>query len=406
MRDSYIEKPGTLTFDEMRHIAATTPLIASIINTRIRQISNFAVIQEEQHSPGFTIKHRELNHQITDDEMVEIDLIKRFIANGGWEQNPRVRRRLGRQTFRSFLSSSIRDSLTLDACPIELELKGAGGIDGYYVLDGATIRLCGPAGYRGDKDVVAVQVVDGVPEVTFTDESIIYPVRNESSDIRLCGYGTSEIELMLKIVTGYLNAFAYNNSGFDQNSVPAGIWTVIGDFPEGKITEFERRIKSQGTGAVNAWRTVLMAAKDKDSKITFEPISSGFSDIHFEKWFSFLTSIGCAIYGISPEEIGFGSFSDKGGLIGNNSYADRISSSQDKGLVPILTFYESVITDYIISEISPKYVFRFEGLKPVDTAYRQQLNEKIMTVNELRAQIGAPEIDEPWAQLPLAKTTK
>lgn len=398
IRDRWIEKPGILTFDELRSIAQNTPLISSIVSTRVRQVSRFATVQEELHSPGFTLKHRELNHQITPDEEIEIAQLKQFIANCGWETRPKIKKRLGRTSFQAFLTSSVRDSLTLDAAPIELELRGDGAsIDGFYTIDGSTIRLCGPQGYQDDRDVIGVQLVDGLPMTQYTDDTLVYGVRNTTSDIDRCGYGYSEIELLTKIITGYLNAFAFNAAGFDKNTIPAGIWTVVGDFPDSKITEFERRVKGQMTGANNAWRTVVLSSKDKDSRVDFNKVDSGFSDIFFEKWFSFLTAIGCAIYGISPEEIGFGSFGDKGGLIGNTSFADRISSSQDNGLVPLMRFYENLVGDYIIHELSPKYEFRFEGLKPVDIAYRNKLNERILTINELRAQNGMPSIDEPWA---------
>jgi hypothetical protein len=404
INDRWIEKPGILTFDELRAVSINTPLISSIVSTRARQVSSFSSCQEEAHSPGFLIKHRDINHAALPEEIQEMQAISHFITNCGWESRPRIKKRLGRSSFASFLSASVRDSLIFDASPIELELRGDGvTIDGFYPIDGSTIRLCGPQGYQGDPDITGVQLVNGSPVCTFTDESLIYEIRNDTTDITRCGYGTSEIELLTKIITGYLNAFAYNAAGFDKNTIPAGIWTVIGDFPDAKLTEFERRIKGQMTGANNAWRTLLMSSKDKDSRIDFNKIDSGFSDIFFEKWFSFLTAIACAIYGISPEEIGFGSFGDKGGLIGNNSYVDRISSSNDRGLIPLLHFYETTITDYIINEISPKYVFRFDGLKAIDKAARDKLNTQILTINELRAQTGMPNIDEPWAHKPIGQ---
>lgn len=389
MKDSYIEKPSGFTFNDLRYTCYQTPLLSSIISTRASQISRFSKLQEHPSTPGFIIRHRDINHKITPEEEVEIGLISQFITNCGWEFSPKKRKRIGRSSFTEFLTSSVQDSLILDANPIELEINSNMGnrIEGFYQIDGATIRLCPPDGYKGDPDISAVQLVYGKVETTYTDDNLIYVPRNVSTDIRLCGYGRSEIELMPRIITGYLNALTYNISGFDKNSIPKGIWTALGSFTEESLSEFERKIKYQLTGAQNSWATIFMTSMDPNSKIMFNKIDDGFSDIHFERWFSFLTAVGCAIYKISPEEIGFGSFNDTGGLI-NSSYADRISSSKDKGLMTLISHYESIITDYIISEISPKYVFRFTGVNPVDQTYQNQLSEKIKTINELRAEQG------------------
>jgi hypothetical protein len=42
------------------------------------------------------------------------------------------------------MAKSVRDTLTMDAAPIETEFKRARdlGLDGFYAVDGASVRLC------------------------------------------------------------------------------------------------------------------------------------------------------------------------------------------------------------------------------------------------------------------------
>src|SRR5690606_26466673 len=111
---------------------------------RIRQINRFCQINESGHGPGFAIRHVDRNHQLTEDEQQSIQLLQKFFQHCGWEWNPRRRKRLRRDSFSQFMAKLVRDTLTMDAAPIETEFKRDRnlGIDGLYAVDGATIRLC------------------------------------------------------------------------------------------------------------------------------------------------------------------------------------------------------------------------------------------------------------------------
>ena len=72
---------------------------------------------------------------------------------------------------------------------------------------------------------------------------------------------------------------------------------------------------------------------------------------------TFLTSIICAIYGMSPAEINFDSFS--GGNtspLGGSDTAEKLAQSKDSGLRPLLAYYENIFTDYILAELGDSYV--------------------------------------------------
>jgi hypothetical protein len=227
----YIERPGTLSFSAMRAMVDQTPILSAVVLTRIRQVMRFCRTQESGIGPGFAIRHRDREHQLTKDERESVQLMQRFFDNCGWEFNPRKRRLMRRDSFSQFMAKLTRDTLVLDAAAIETEFKldSSRGIDGLYAIDGSTIRLCTEEGYDGDDRVIGLQVVDGMIRTAYTIEDLIYEPRNPRTDILAAGYGMGEVELLVKVVTGYLNALTYNTKYFDSNAIPKGVLHMSGN---------------------------------------------------------------------------------------------------------------------------------------------------------------------------------
>jgi hypothetical protein len=108
--------------------------------------------------------------------------------------------------------------------------------------------------------------------------------------------------------------------------------------------------------------------------------------MYFSKWMTFLTAIICALFGMSPDEINFESFSSRNGGIGNgNDTEEKLADSRDKGLVPLLRFYEDTFSDFIIAAFDEKYVFRWTGLDEEDRKAKEERQKLYLTVDEMRA---------------------
>ncbi len=113
----------------------------------------------------------------------------------------------------------------------------------------------------------------------------------------------------VRVVTGYINAMSYNIKGFDSNSIPKGMLHLSGSYDDQDIKAFRRYWNAMVKGVQNAWNLPIMVSKDQESKATFEKFGIEFNEMYFSKWMTFLTSLICAIYGMSPSEINFDSFS-------------------------------------------------------------------------------------------------
>lgn len=399
----YIERPGMLDFRALRGLVDQTPVLAAVMLTRIRQVQSFCRRQESGHGAGFVVRHADVSHRLSDSERETIDLMNRFFVNCGWEFNPRRRKRLGRDSLRQFMAKSVRDSLSMDSAPIETEFKKnrSLGIDGFYAVDGATIRLCTEEGYKGDDEIFALQVVQGQIRTAYDFNSLIYEPRNPRADVLTAGYGLSETELLIKVVTGFLNAMTLNIRGFSDNSIPKGVLHLSGNYGESDLNAFKRYWNAMVKGVNNSWAVPVLVSKDSESKASFENFNVEFNEMYFSKWMTFLTSIICAVYGIAPDEINFESFSASKSSLSGSDTSERLADSKDKGLRPLLSYYESLFSDYILAEFGDSYVFRWTGLDDDDQDKRHELKKMTMSVNEIRAEQGYEPVNAEWGEAPL-----
>lgn len=399
VQGEYWERPSILSFDSLRSMVEQTPILNAVIMTRVRQVQRFCRVAEKNtDAPGFEIRHIDRSHQLSDSEQDSINLLNRFIMNCGWEFRPRRRKQLKRDSFAQFMAKVTRDSLSMDSVGIETEWKREKslGIDGFYAVDGSSIRLCTERGYEGDDEIFALQVVQGRISTAYGYEDLIYEPRNPRSDVRVCGYGLSETELLVRVVTGFLNAMSYNIKGFDQNSIPKGMLHLSGNYSTDDISAFKRYWNSMVKGVNNAWALPVMVSKDQDSKASFEKFGVDFNEMYFSKWMTFLTSVICAVYGMSPAEINFDSFTggNTSALSGSDTM-EKLAASKDSGLRPLLSYFENLITDYVVQEFSDNYAFRWTGLDPADAQQKFEMRKLILTVDEARAEEGLEAHEDP-----------
>jgi hypothetical protein len=403
LQGDWYERPGVFSFDSMRAMVRETPVLGAVVLQRIRQVQRFCRAQENGKGYGFKVTLKDPKAHVGSDEEQSIAMLQSFFSNCGWEKNPRARRRLKRDDFTSFMGKLVRDTLTMDSMPIETEFKRdrSMGLDGMYAVDGATIRLCSEIGYQGDDEIFALQVVQGRISAAYTYDDLIYVPRNPLADVLAGGYGLSETELLIRTVTGFLNAFTYNTKFFDSNQIPKGLLHLSGSYDDNDLAAFRRYWNAMVKGVNNAWALPVMVSKDQESKASFEAFGVEANEIMFAKWMVFLVSIICAIYGIAPEEINFESFTAGTSSLSGDDTEEKLVSSKDKGLRPLLSYFENLFTDYVVAEYGDKYVFRWTGLDEEDQKTTFERQKLAMTWNEMRALDSLPKIQGKVGDAPL-----
>lgn len=400
----WFERPGQFTFDAMRAMVEQTPILNSVIMTRQRQVMRFCRPQKGGKGPGFKIASKENLENVDENEQQSMKLLEQFMLNCGWETRPRQRLRLKRDNFQNFVAKLVRDSLTMDSMAIETEWKRdkSLGLDGLYAVDGATIRLCSEEGYRGEDEIFALQVVQGQIRTAYTYDDLIYVPRNPRTDVIAGGYGLAETELLIRVVTGFLNAFTYNTKYFDSNAIPKGVLNLYGNYSDEDINAFKRYWAGMVKGINNAWTLPVMVSKDAESAAKFENFGVEADEVMFARWMTLLASIICAIYGIAPDEINFESFTAAGtSSLSGSDTEEKIIHSKDKGLRPLLSYLEGTLSEYVIGEFSDKYEFQWTGLDEEDPKTVFERKKLIMTVNEMRAEDGLDKAEGKWGDAPL-----
>ena len=398
----YYDPPTLLTYDAMRAMVRRTPVLAAAILTRVRQIRRFCSAQADS-GPGFHVRHRDRSHKPTKTEQDSIQLLQQYLENCGWEWHPLRRDAARRTTFGDFIAMLAEDSLVLDSAPIEIEQRrDRRGIAGFYAIDGATMRLCTEEGYDGDDAYFAVQVIAGGVRTAYTREDLVLRPRNPSTSVYRAGYGQSEVDLMIQVVTGLLNAMDYNIAGFTRNEIPPGVLHISGNFDQADADAFKAYWRNMVQGANNRWKMPVLFSKDQESRAAFERFGVEWNEMAFSKWMSFLVSILCALLGMSPEEINTEGFTGNAtSSLSGSDTAEKLAMSREKGLRPVLSYFEQLISSYLIQPLSDQYVFEWTGLEEEDAGQTLELNKLGWTWNELREAQGLKPDPSPLGDAPL-----
>ena len=397
-------RPSMFGPEHLRLMVENTPLINAIILRRDRTIKRFLRPNERNRDIKFEVRKSDDVGVVRPKKGKEETLLESFLAHTGFEEDPRKMRAMHRDHLTSFMSKSIRDILTLDAWAIEtVPTRNGRSIDGFHSIDAATVFLASEHGYGGDQEIIAVQVVNGLPYTTYTADELVYATMNPRSDVLHNGYGYAPPEMIVKVVTGYLNAMTYNLKGFDSNSIPKGLLNIYGQFDEKELNFFKSQWNGMVKGVNNAWALPVMVSDSKESAATFTKLNEPFSDMYFAKWMVLLTSIVCGVYGMDPTEVYSESFHAGRSSLSGSDTAERLADARDTGLEPLMSFIEDTITYNLIGRVaSSDYVMRFCGIQPSDKAWEHEVQKMTMTVRQLAEANGIDPVKEAWVEAPVS----
>lgn len=383
----YREKSDKLSYEYLKYIAINTAPIAAIINTRVNQIGAFTKpARFSDTGLGFKIRLKDKNIVPTKVESDEMEQLEDFISKCGKFTDRK------RDNFDTFLRKVMRDSLIYDQLNFEMVQDSNGKIVAFYPVDASTIRVA-----TGEKvEDAYVQVLNGEVVAGFTEDEMAMAIRNPRTDIYTAPYGLSEIELIVKQLSSYIEAEDYNMRFFQQGGMTKGILNIkqdpAGVAGQGSLESFKRQWRTQVTGQTGAWKIPVFQLP---GEVEFINISQSGGEMVFEKWVNYLINISCAVYGIDPAEINFpnnGGVGGNGGGIFEGNNEAKYKNSRNKGLYPTLQFIENTINTHIISKFSDKYVFVFDGMNDLSYEARTRLDKEktntYLTVNELRQEKG------------------
>ena len=401
----YKDKPSPITYGTLKAITYKMPVVQAIIQTRVNQVASFSVPQKDRYSLGFKVKLRDSEREPTKQDKLWMRQCESLVMRTGVTDNPR-----GRDNFETFLRKLTYDSLLYDAMPIEIVPNRKGTPAEWYAVDASTIRIADQSTLTVDEDdksaIRYVQIYDGMVIAEYTQEEMYYGVRNPRSDIKLQGYGISELEMMIPTITNLLYAFAWNQNAFSNSAAAKGIINFKGVTNERRIQDFRRQWYTQIAGAANAWKTPITNSEDDLQYINMQTSSR---DMEFPAWLDFQLKIACSLYQMDPVELNFsyGNMGQKNSLSGDNN-KEKITESKERGLRPLLRSIASMMNQAIIWPMNESFEFAFVGLDAFTRSEMIDINTKriksFMMIDEVRAEDDLEPLPDGKGQVILDST--
>lgn len=401
----YKDKAFSLTYTTLKRMSKT-PIINSIIKTRKNQVADFAEPQEDKYSTGFVIRKKHKNgveQKMTEQDKKIAFAITDFIMKGGNVGSWCV------DDFDTFIRKIVEDSLVFDQMTFEIVRNRRGKIESFLATDASTFRISdsfyekdydnsffhrnGAGVYNERNDFgpkvkgyypAYVQVYQNAKVNEFYPWELCFGVRNPSTSIYANGYGCSELEDLINVVTSMLWGDEYNRRFFSQGSAPKGLLRIKGTNNEAALQQFKQQWQSMITGVMQGWKTPVVEAD-----VDWIDLQKNNRDMEYSSWMEYLIKISCAIYSIDPTEIGWDISRGSGnsGLF-EGSQAERLQHSKDKGLYPLLKFIQRKLNKYIVEQINPDFELVFMGLNGMTISEELDLDVKklnsFQTINEIR----------------------
>lgn len=380
---------GILSFETLRKMGDLW-IIRAIVNTRIEQIQNFLHFSEDEQKEGFTIRRKkglfkdQDDEELSEEDKKKIENIVKFLERGGWtEKWDNV------DDLQTFVRKITFDSLTLDQLAFEIVRNRNWELNKFRAVDASMIRFLDSVDPRQRESLEDYRYKGYLPRYCMvwdelilknpiTKEPILYypwelgfGIRNKSSNIRRNGYGTSELETLVEIITWILWGMQYNGNFFSQGSQPKGFINVKNaTISNSTLNEFRQAWSQTMKGVQNSHRVPVINGID----LEWIDLQKNNRDMEFNEWLKFLIIISCAVYRMDPTELGF-QFKDQAQIFGQDGQKQRLQHSREKGLKPLLIFLQNIITEYLVSELNEDFEFVFTGIEVEDEEAQVKLDK-------------------------------
>lgn len=364
-------------------------IIKAIINTRIEQIQNFLRYSDDDQKPGFQLRYKRMLggdiKEISRKDMKVVEGLVRFLEDGGendkWSSE---------DNFQDFTRKTIKDSLCLDQLCFEVVRSRSMKVNKFRAVDASLIRqldtddpryasMFEQYRWHGYLPRYAMVYDSQIIRNPATDELVIYypwelgyGIRNKTTNVFRNGYGCSELETLIEVVTWILWGMQYNGNFFKQGSQPKGFINVKNsNIDQGTLNEFRQDWKQTMSTVYNAHKIPVIQGID----LEWIDLQQSNKDMEFTEWIKFLFVVTCAVYRIDPSELGF-QFQDAARVFGQDGQKERLDHSQKKGLFPLLVFFQNIVNRYIISEIDDRFEFVFTGVDIKDESTQIDIDKK------------------------------
>jgi len=267
------------------------------------------------------------------------------------------------------------------------------------------------------KEIVTVKIIDsgGSKVEEYTKKELFVGSRRPRTDASVFGYGYSELEEVVNVALGWTNALKHNTSRFYLNSLPRGVFEIVGQMTGQQTQAFQLQFQEMLQGVGKNWRIPVFSVPPGASAgqgINFKPFDMSPHDMEFSQFLFILGLLVHCAYHIHPDETGYSAASPFRPPLSEASPEANLKNSMDTGLRPLVLWIEDLLNRNIIWRMFPsrRYKLEFVGLGDWDEMLDTQMRQARMTAgistprmewNELDIDMPAEIKNHPAADFPL-----
>ena len=367
-----------------------------IIGMRIADVLSYANLSKHAWKRGWRIVQREADKNPSKETRRDIVAAENFIMNCNTDLTGSERDKRGYTSFRQFLSMLTRGSLIMDGMAVWTDRGDDGKVQAFRAMPPGNIRMTLPGGYMNNPDIFAVAVDQaGTILTTFTREELVWYVRNPRADPDIYGYGLPEIQLAVRLIQAFQNAFDVNADAFSRSHVPNGMLLLKGvGWVQRQLDILTRVWNNMLAGVTKRWSMPALVVP-KDGDITVLDLSDiRGKDAYYEILMNLSMGAFCTVFRFPPHRLGY-RISGKGGdsELPNQTATDRVDE-EDIGKVELLGHIELMINEYLLSSRFPHLQFEFSGKNAKEDAREYEERQLAMTMRERRANVGLSSLED------------
>jgi hypothetical protein len=416
----------------LREAATRDTIMASILRHRRTQIEAFCNIPNTRFDTGFTFVRRD-GRELDSADHSDIEKLSQWLYFCGEVAKTPLE---DRSTMATQFGMMTQDVLTFGHAAIEKVRDKLGGLQRIRHVPGESIfhatksapneqieatvnsyKQTLPKEYvpvgkvtpDTDNDVKYLQIINAKEVASFSDQTLTFKLFQPPSYVDNNGFSTSLVETCIIAITRHLQAENYNALFFTHGFAARGLLHLKGNVSQANLQMFRNQFNAAINGNNNSWRTPIVAGLDG---VDWIPLAGTSRDMEYIQFTDHLIRTICSQAQIDPTEIGFEYLSrgTQQSTLNSPNNEWKLTASQERGLIPLLRFFEDLVNHDILPEISPdlanKYMFKFIGLqsetKQQEITRLQAEMSVHASLNDLRRQVKKEPLDKSTAaEIPL-----
>lgn len=373
-----------------------------IIQTRLDDVLRYSQLSTHDWRPGWRIEVFQGKDKKTsgmDKDIREAEAFLHSSCSDLTYSQSLERQEKNLTDFELFSIAIARDSLTFDGVAIQTERDAMGKVKAYSPLPAGNMRLVGPQGYENNKKAFIVAVDEGgAVKKVFSREEVIWYVRNIRTDpehavsMTRC-YGTSEIDMTLRLIQGVQNVIDYNVDIFNRNGTPNGMMVLKGNgWTQRQVDVLTRMWHNLKKGITKSHAIPVLAAP-QDSEVEIVDFSKikGTEGL-YQDLLNLLIGMFCTMYRFPTHRFGYRVSGHGPDTRRDTTTQAPLVDDDDPGLVALLIHLENIFNQNFIWPRWPNLKFVYTGKNPKEAAREYEFKRNALTWGEARTEVDLPDL--------------